>query len=438
MQYVERTEGMYVLPDEARAEGDVLASYYISLPGSADISSIAERFAVGQSLGTWVKVPGITATMRRLYQAKVASIVPCPAVDLETQVEDRSGFLVRLSVPTANFGVDLAQLMTVILGNDASTSMQCKLVDVEMPAGFSQKFGGPRFGIEGVRRLTGVWDRPLVLNMIKPCTGISPSEGAEIFYRTALGGVDLIKDDELLGDTSFSPLVERVHAYVDAAARVEQETGHRTVYIPNVTAQGARLLDNAERAVDAGAKAVMVSYGSVGYGMLAELTGRCGVPVLAHYAGSAPYYEGSRSGMSAGLAAGFFPRVAGADLALVNTPYGGYPMRRSSYFDIVHRLSLPAPGIRRTFPVIGGGVHPGVVELYLDELGRDTVLAPGGGIQGHPGGATAGVRAVLQAIEAWRQGVATDEYAEDHTELAEALDMFGYRGAGGTGVRNDS
>jgi 2,3-diketo-5-methylthiopentyl-1-phosphate enolase len=410
---------MYVLPPQARLEHDVIATYYVTLAADADVCGVAERFAVGQSLGTWVEVPNITKEMRRDYQARVVSIISCPAVDLGTQVPEQVGYVISLGIPTVNFGSDIAQMITTVLGNDASTSMQCKMVDVQLPDDFTASFGGPRFGIDGIRKLTGVRDRPLVLNMIKPCTGITPQQGANIFYETALGGADLIKDDELMGDTSFSPLVERVKAYEAAASRAEGETGHRTIYVANITAQGRRLLDNARRAVDAGAKAVMVAYGAVGYGMLAEVAAVAGVPVLGHYAGSNLYYEGSHSGMSAGLTAGFFPRLAGADLAVINTPYGGYPMRRASYLE----------GLKPSMPVVGGGVHPGVVERYLDELGCDIVLAPGGAVQGHSDGPAAGVRAMLQAIEAWQQGVPTDEYAVEHRELAQALAMFGYRKA---------
>lgn len=422
-----RSEGLYVLASQARSENDLIATYVVNLPGNADISRMTERFAVGQTLGTWVKVPGISREMRQTYQGRVVSVIPCPPADLDPQVPEQSGYVVQLALPTVNFGSDIAQLITTCLGNDASTSMQAKLVDLQMPGDFAAEFGGPRFGIDGVRELTNVKDRPLVLNMIKPCTGITPEQGAEIFYQTALGGVDLIKDDELLGDTSFSPLVRRVQAYEAAASRAESETGHRTIYVPNITAQGNRLIDNACRAVDAGAKAVMVAYGSVGYGMLSQVAEVAGVPVLGHYAGSNMFFEGPASGMTAGLAAGSFPRLAGADLALINTPYGGYPMRRSSYLDTAHRLGLPTPALKPTMPVVGGGVHPGLAELFLSELGNDIVLAPGGAVQGHPGGAAAGVRAMLQAIEAWQQGASTSDYAAEHRELAQAIEKFGYR-----------
>lgn len=151
------------------------------------------------------------------------------------------------------------------------------------------------------------------------------------------------------------------------------------------------------------------------------------MPILGHYAGSAPLYEGTESGMSAGLAMGTFPRLAGADLVMLNTPYGGYPMTRASYLEVAHRAALPSPGLKQAMPMAGGGVHPGVVERYVAELGPDIVLAAGGAIQGHPLGAAAGGRALRQAIDAAMAGVPTDEYSTDHPELAAALAAFGYQ-----------
>jgi len=41
--------------------------------------------------------------------------------------------------------------------------------------------------------------------MIKPCIGLTPEKTAELAYETALGGVDVIKDDELVQDPPFLP-----------------------------------------------------------------------------------------------------------------------------------------------------------------------------------------------------------------------------------------
>ena len=195
----------------------------------------------------------------------------------------------------------------------------------------------------------------------------------------------------------------------------------------NVTDRPDRLVDNALRCIDAGARAVMVNYASVGYGVLAALARAVDVPVMGHFAGAGMFYEGAGSGMSAALATGSLVRLAGADIAMTLTPYGGYPLRYTSYRRTIHELTLPRPHLAPTMPAIGGGVHPGVVELYMRQLGNDIILSPGGGIHRHPGGSAAGARAMRQAIDAVLAGRSVGDAAREHEELATALDLWGDR-----------
>ena len=416
---------MFSLSETIRGADYLLATYYLSMPAEADVLGKAAGYAVGQTIGTWIEVPGVTDEMRDRHRGRVVKVLEAPPVDLSTQAEATSGYFIQIALPTVNFGASIPMMLATCIGNDISTSVQAKLVDIEIPDSLAQELVGPRFGIEGVRELVGVRDRPLVLNMIKPCTGLTPEQGAAIFYDTALGGVDLIKDDELLGNPPFSPVVDRVKAYLAAADRARDVTGRDVVYIPNVTDRPDRMLDTARRAVDAGARAVMIAYASAGFGSLQSLAESIGVPILAHYAGVTPYFEGPGTGLSAPIALGMLPRLAGGDMVLTITPYGGYPLRRLQYLKMVQQLQLSRPHIAPAFPVVGGGVHPGTVQTYVDELGPDIILGAGGAIQGHPDGAAAGADAMRQAIDAVMAGRSVVGAGQEHPALGRALDRFG-------------
>lgn len=416
---------MFSLGEAIRGEDYLLATYYLAMPAEADVLAKAAGYAVGQTIGTWIEVPGVTDEMRSRHRGRVVKVLEAPPVDLSSQAEASSGYFIQIALPTVNFGASIPMMLATCIGNDVSTSVQAKLVDIEIPDSLARELVGPRFGIEGVRELVGVPDRPLVLNMIKPCTGLTPEQGAAIFYDTALGGVDLIKDDELLGNPPFSPVVDRVKAYLAAAGRARDVTGRDVVYIPNVTDRPDRMLDTARRAVDAGARAVMIAYASAGFGSLQSLAETIGVPILAHYAGVTPYFEGPGTGLSAPIALGMLPRLAGGDMVLTITPYGGYPLRRLQYLKLVQQLQLTRPHIAPAFPVVGGGVHPGTVQTYVDELGPDIILGAGGAIQGHPDGAAAGADAMRQAIDAVMAGRSVVEAGREHPALGRALGRFG-------------
>lgn len=422
-----KLESMYMLREEANEKELLIASYYIELPSKSDPYEKAKTFAVGQTIGTWVPVPGITQEMQAVHMGKVIQIFDLPPADLSSQVneDEKNGYIFQIGYPVRNFGPDLPMMLTTLLGNDASTSAQAKLVDIQMPGQLLKGFQGPKYGIQGIREYAGAAKRPLLLNMIKPCTGFSPSSGARIFYETALGGVDFIKDDELLGNPDYCPLLERVKAYNEASRAAYEITGKETIYIANVTGPAGTILSRARQAVEEGAKMLMINFSAVGYSVFQMVAEGVDVPVMGHYAGTGPYYEGSLTGISSPLSVGRFPRMAGADIVMINTPYGGYPLKSQKYLRTFHELSLPLGDMKPSLTSVGGGVRPGLVEKFIRDLGTDIMLAPGGAVQGHPMGAAAGVRAMYQAIDAVMNHIPLSEAAKEQEELNRAIALWG-------------
>lgn len=418
---------LYTLPENIRSRNYVVASYYIKLPKEVDVLKKAASLAIGQTIGTWIPIPGITEDIRERYMGKVVNVFDIPALDLETQVDTpEREYMIQIAYPAVNFGSDFPLMLTSLLGNDASTSAQVKLLDIEFPREFAEDFGGPNYGIAGIRKYTGIVKRPLLLNMIKPCTGLTPKEGARIFYETALGGVDLIKDDELFGNPTYSKPWERVKEYKKAAAAAYEETGERVRYFVNVTSGAGELTENVKRVQEAGADGIMINFAAVGYSGLKQVAETAEVPILGHAAGSGMFYEGTASGMSSPLAAGKLARLAGADIVMVNTPYGGYPLRYQKYMQTLAQLTLPWYDLKPSMPSIGGGVHPGMVEKYMHQAGNDIVLAAGGAVQGHPMGARAGARAMRQAIEIVMEGRDFAEASGEKEELSAAFRQWEY------------
>lgn len=127
--------------------------------------------AVEQSTGTWLPVPGETAEVREKHVTRVIGVYETPDYEWEIRadVEERS-YVIQVAFPTINIESQIPMLLTAIVGNISMVG-KLKLLDVRLPRSFVEAFGGPKFGIPGVRELLGVKDRPLLNNMIKPCTG---------------------------------------------------------------------------------------------------------------------------------------------------------------------------------------------------------------------------------------------------------------------------
>jgi len=378
---------------------EVVATYLAELPADRT-QEAAEAFATGQSIGTWLPVPGITPEMRRRHGARVVEIGRAsPAEELGGE-EMGELTMMRVAFATENFGAQFPMLLTTLVGNDPSTSLSVRLVDLELPEAYRAAFPGPQLGIEGWRRITGVPDRPLLLNMIKPCTGYSPSVGADLLEQPARGGADLIKDDELLGDVPFNRVAERSRVYRERLERVAGETGHRARYICNVTNRASLLIDTARAAVDAGADGLMVNALAVGLDPFQSLVeARLGVPILVHTATSDVITGAASSGIGQALVFGKLLRLAGADAVFTTTPYARRPPARPVYQKTLDWMLGPSGTHRPTMPMLAGGVTGAMIGPLIRESGIDVILGLGGAIQGHPDGAEAGARAMRAKID---------------------------------------
>ena len=418
---------IFAYAEELVGKEYVIATYYLEAVPEVDIVAKAASFAVGQSVGTWTPVPGVTREMLEQHVGRIVAIYDVPPVELEPDLPpDKRSFYLQIAFPEANFGSQFPMLFTTLLGNDVSTAAQLKLVDLQLSPSFVAGFGGPKFGIAGLREHLGVPERPLLLNMIKPCTGFGPEAGAAFFAESARGGVDVIKDDELLGNTSFSAMLDRVSAYCRAAEQVYEEVGHRAVYCPNITDRPERVVENARRAQELGAGMVMVNAVAAGLGVVQAVAEDRDVtiPVLSHYAGTGSLAENPRAGIASPLLLGKLCRLAGADVAMFGSVYSTYPLLREKYLRTAHFQTMPLYDLKPTMPSVGGGIHPGTAVRIIEDIGFDVMLAVGGAIQGHPDGPAAGGRAMRQAIDAAVAGISLSDYARQHPELKTALDLW--------------
>ena len=414
------------LPDGVDYDEYLIGTYLASFPASVPIPRLAPALAIEQSTGTWLPVPGETPQVRCRHVAKVIGVYEVP--DFEFAVPpgiDTRNYLIQIAFPQVNIGSQIPMLLTTVVGN-ISMGGQIKVLDIRLPKKFVDGFQGPKFGIQGVRELLGVPDRPLLNNMIKPCTGYTPEVGVELFRAAAMGGCDIIKDDELLANASFNQVQARVKLYMEAERQVYEETGEHTLYTVNVTDEVPQVFENARLAVELGCNALMVNYLAAGFPVLRALAEdpEINVPILGHMDVAGAYYMSPYHGVSSQLILGKLPRLAGADVVVFPAPYGKAPVIKDKFVNVARNLSFPLYDLRPAFPMPSGGITPSMVPKVMKDLGTDIVIGSGGGIHAHPQGPVAGGKAFRAAIDATMQGIPLKEAAEAHPELAASLEAW--------------
>ena len=414
------------LPDGVDYEEYLIATYLVSFPKAVPVPQLAPALAIEQSTGTWVAVPGETPEVRRAHVAKVIGTYEIPDYEwmVPFEVEQRH-YIIQVAFPEVNFGSQIPMLLTTVVGN-ISMGGRIKVLDMRFPRRYVDGFKGCKFGIKGVRERLGVQGRPILNNMIKPCTGYSPEVGVGLFRAAALGGCDIIKDDELIANASFNEIQARVKLYMQAEKEIFEETGEHTLYTVNVTDEIPRVFENAHRAVELGCNAIMVNYLATGFPVLRALAEdpKIDVPILAHMDVAGALYASEWHGISSHLVLGKLPRLAGADIVVFPAPYGKAPVLADKFQRVAQNLTFPLYNLKPSFPMPSGGITPKMVPNVVKDLGPDIVIGSGGGIHAHPQGPTAGAKAFRQAIDATMQGRCLEEAAKEYPELKVALETW--------------
>ncbi|MGA2368401.1 MAG: RuBisCO large subunit C-terminal-like domain-containing protein [Dehalococcoidia bacterium] len=414
------------LPDGVDYDDYIIGTYTVTYPAIFPMPKLAPLLAIEQSTGTWVAVPGETPEVRRNHIAKVIGVYEMPDYEYAVPggLQDRN-WVIQIAFPEVNIGSQIPMMLTAVVGN-ISMAGQIKLVDIRFPKKYVDGFKGPKFGIEGIRKLLGVKKRPLLNNMVKPCTGYPLEVGAELFKLAALGGCDIVKDDELIADASFNSMKGRVKRYMELEKRVFEETGEHTLYTVNISDSVPKIFKNAKRAVELGVNGIMINYIAVGLPVLQALAEdpEINVPILAHMDVAGALYMSPYHGMSSHLVLGKLPRLAGADIVVIPAPYGKAPVITEKFDAMARNLTYPFYNIKPTWPMASGGITPSMVPKVMQELGNDIVIGSGGGIHAHPNGPVAGGKAFRQSIEATMKGISLEEYAKTHKELAVSIQAW--------------
>jgi ribulose-bisphosphate carboxylase large chain len=323
------------------------------------------------------------------------------------------------------------QYLSVLSGNlyGLSKLAKVRLLDIDFTEATVATYKGPKFGIEGIRKIVGTDKdrRPHVGTIIKPKVGLNPKDTAHVAYESAIGGVDLIKDDETLTDQKFCLMAERLPAVMEQLDRVKDDTGRTVLYAVNVSAPGDKIVQRAEEAIDLGANMLMIDFVVCGLDSVRVLAEDPSIqlPLHVHRTMHAAMTRDPEHGIAMRTFCRMI-RMAGGDQLHTGTISG--KMDHDTVELLGDNKTLVDQnyfGLKDVFPVASGGLSPGGVVREIEVLGKDIILQAGGGIHGHPGGTRLGATAMRQAVDAAMQGVTLDEYAKDHAELAAALEKWG-------------
>jgi len=391
-------------------ETDVLCTFLVE-PDGVSIKEAAGAVAAESSIGTWTELTTI-----KPYVEKLAA-----------HVYSLEGNVAKIAYPIDLFEPgNMPNILSSISGNvfGLRTLMNLRLDDVAFPDRLVNSFKGPKYGVEGIRKLLKVFDRPLVGTIIKPKLGLKTRDHAKVAYEAWSGGCDIVKDDENLSSQKFNPFEDRLIQTLEARDRAQEETGERKVYMVNVTAETDEMLRRGELVVKHGGEYAMIDILTSGFSALQTFRRQDFKLVIhAHRAGHAAVTKNTKHGISMRVLSKA-ARIIGVDQLHVGTVVGKMFETKQEVAENCEALKMPMANFEKVLPVASGGLYPTLVPALTEFFGKDFVIQAGGGIHGHKDGTMAGAKAMRQAVEATLKKMTLKEYAKKHKELRAALETW--------------
>ena len=411
-----------------RIEADYL------LETASDPRRVAETMAGEQSSGTFVPVPGETPELKERSAARVErlevfdALVDAPSLPTTAAIDPARlrRARVTLSWPIENLGPSLPNLLATVAGNlfELRPITGLRLLDIRLPQAFAEAYPGPRFGIDGTRRLAGVEGRPIIGTIIKPSVGFGPQETAALVRTLCEGGIDFIKDDELQADGPHCPFEDRARAVMRVVDDHADRTGKKVMVAFNLTGEIDQMRRRHDLVRDLGGTCVMASLNAVGLVGMIALARMSELPIHAHRNGWGALTRHPLLGWSY-VAWQKVWRLAGADHMHVNGLDNKFFEDDDSVVVSARTCLTPLfpdkPCL--AMPVFSSGQTVRQAPGTFAALGStDLIVTAGGGIVAHPGGPGEGVAALRQAWEAAVAGIPLPDHARTHPALAQALE----------------
>jgi len=361
-----------------------IATY--KLRSSTDLREAAWALAIGQSVGN--------PNVRNKWETKeLFENHSCIVMHEEWVLKQKNEDEVKIAFPIANtdwVGDGISHLLCQLMGGqmDIGIITGCRLVDLQIPKHIEDSmFKGPKYGIDGFRKFTQTFDKPLLGGIVKPKIGVTPEVLLEMVKEMVEGGINFIKEDEVMANPSICPIRERVPLIMDYLKDKD------VIYSVCINGDAPHALERAKLVSELGGNSVHINVWS-GLGVYKSIRD-LDLPLFIHFqkSGDKVFTEklhdyGIDWKVICDLAG-----LMGVD-SIHAGMWGGYMEEDQDLGGVIATLHN-----RNVVPALSCGMHPGLVNAITEQFGIDYMANVGGALHGHPGGTKSGVKAMRQSID---------------------------------------
>lgn len=359
------------------------------LKGRTTLKAAAWNLAIGQSIGN--------PNNRSVWETnQMFADHSCFILADEKHLESVNSGIVEIAFPLENLNIEedgISQIMCHMAGGqvDILEIEECRVLDINLPKHVEESFKlKPAYGIDGFRKFSGVENKPFFGGIIKPKVGMSPEVLLEAIKEMVYGGVNFIKEDELLGNPNHCPLQKRVPLITNWL----QKNAPNVIYTFCINGDSPYALERANFVANEGGIGIHINVWS-GLGVYRAIR-KQNPNLWIHFQKSGDkFFTDRRAPFHI-----YWPVIckiagwSGAD-SIHAGMIGGYMNQDDQELND----ALKVLWHYNIVPALSCGMHPGLVHYINSSLNSyDWMANVGGAMHGHPMGTLAGGLAMKHAI----------------------------------------
>ena len=377
---------MNLYVDGVDSEKYIVAFYDVI--SQTNLKEAAWNIAIGQSVGN----PNVRNEWETEELFKNHS---CFIIGNELELVSNKCGIIKIAYPIINtdWNTDgISHLLCQLMGGhlDINIIEKCRLIELIIPSAVKNHFLGPKFGLDGIRKYTNQYNKPLFGSIVKPKIGISPEILLEMVKQMVDGGVDFIKEDEIMSNPVCAPLEQRV----DLIANYLTKQSNKVVFCHTINCDPHMVVDRVKLVHELGGNGVHINvYSGLGvYNSIRKLN----LPIFLHLqsSGAKIFTDHLHRFSIAWPVLCQLATMMGVD-TIQTGMVGGYSNDNPD--EILECINILRKG--NTTPALSCGMHPGLIDKVTQLVGVDYLANAGGAVHGHPGGTISGAKAMRQSID---------------------------------------
>tara|TARA_R110001592_G_scaffold363361_1_gene685178 strand:+ start:9172 stop:10362 length:1191 start_codon:yes stop_codon:yes gene_type:complete len=371
--------------NEIDADKYILCKYFLS--SSESLRDAAWGLSIGQSVGN--------PNVRNHWETdELFENHSCFVIGDEEKLKSIKEGEVTIAFPVVNtdFETDgVSHLLCQFMGGQMDIDIidKCHLLEVVFPQHIEDNhFMKPKYGISGIRNFTGAHNKPLFGGIVKPKIGVNSDVLLEMVKEMVEGGINFIKEDEIMSNPTCCPIEERVPKIMEFLK------DKNVIYAVCINCDPHHVIDRVKKVYELGANAVHINFWS-GLGVYKSIR-QLDLPMFIHFQKSGDKVLTNKShdyhiswDVICDLAG-----LMGVDFIHAGM-WGGYMSNNENEL----KNTLNVLHSRNVMPALSCGMHPGLVGAINKRFGTNYMANVGGAIHGHPNGSKSGAMAMRQAID---------------------------------------